>query len=79
MILHIEIKTLNQSCNNNLSNTSMIDSNIRNNFVEGKDACSNKDHFMNSTISTSNRFNKLRTVESTQNDKMIDDVIEIDV
>ena len=50
MILHIEKKTMNQSCNNNLSNTSTIDSNIRNNFVEGKDACSNKDHFMNSNI-----------------------------
>ena len=34
---------------------------------------------MNSNIPTSNRFDKLRTVENTQNDAKIDDVIEVDV
>ena len=34
---------------------------------------------MNSNIQTFNRFDKLRTVENTQKDAKIDDVIEIDV
>ena len=71
--------TKSKSCNNNLSNTPETDLNIRNNFAEDKDACSNKANFMNSNIPTYNRFDKLRTVENTQNDAKIDDVIEIDV
>ena len=71
--------TKSKSCNNNLSNTPETDLNIRNNFVEDKDACSNKANFMNSNIPTYNRFDKLRTVENTQNDAKIDDAIEIDV
>ena len=72
-------KTKSKNYNNNLSNTPETDFNIRNNFVEGKDACSNKANFMNSNIPTYNRFDKLRTVENTQNDTKIDDVIEVDV
>ena len=68
-----------RSCNNNLSKTAETDFNIRNNFGEDKDACSNKANFMNSNIPNYNRFNKLRTVENTQNDTKIDDVMEIDV
>ena len=33
---------------------------IRNNFVEDKNACSNKANFMNFNIPTSNRFDNLR-------------------
>ena len=71
--------TKSKSCNNNLSNTPEIDFNIRNNFVEDKDARSTKANFMNSNIPTYNRFDKLGTVENTQNDAKIDDVIEIEV
>ena len=34
---------------------------------------------MNSNITTYYRFDKLRTVENTQNDAKIDDVIEVDI
>ena len=71
--------TKSKYCNNNLSNTSETDFNIRNNFVEDKDACSNKANFMNSNIQTYNTFDISGTVENTQNDAKIDDVIEIDV
>ena len=57
----------------------MKDFNIRNNFVEDKNAHNNNSSFMNSDIPTSNRFDKLRTVENTQNNAKIDDVIEVDV
>ena len=66
-------------CNNNLSNTPGKDFNIRNNFVEDKNARSNKANFMNFNIPTSNRFDNLLSVKDTQNDAKIDDVIEIDV
>ena len=80
MILHMEIKTLSQKvATNNLSNTSQTDFNIRSNFVEDKDDRSNKANFMNSNIPTYNRFDKLLTVENTQNDPKIDEVIEINV
>ena len=62
-----------------MSNTPEKDFNIRNNFVEDKNACSNKANFMNFNISTSNRFDNLPSDENTQNDGKIDDVIEIDV
>ena len=62
-----------------MSNTPEIDFNVRNNFVEDKDAHSNIANFMNSNIPTCNKFNKLRTVKNTQNDTKIDGVIEIDV
>ena len=62
-----------------MSNTPVKDFNIRNNFVEDKNAHSNNSSFMNSDIPTSNRFDKLRTVENTQNNAKIDDVIEVDV
>ena len=68
-----------KSCNNNLSNTPETDFNVRNSFLEDKDACSNKANFMNSNIPSYNRFDKLGIVENTQNDAKIDDVIEIDV
>ena len=68
-----------KSCNNNLSNTPGKDFNIRNNFVEGKNAASNKANFMNFNIPTSNRFDNLGLVENTQNNAIFDDVIEIDV
>ena len=71
--------TKSKSCNNNLSNTPEISFNVRYNFVENKHACSNKANFMNFNIPISNRFDKLRTVENTQNDGKINDVIEIDV
>ena len=62
-----------------MSNTPEKDFNIRNNFVEDKNAFSNKANFMNFNISTSNRFDNLPSDENTQNDGKIDDVIEIDV
>ena len=62
-----------------MSNTPEKDFNIRNNFVEDKNSCSNKANFMNFNISTSNRFDNLPSDENTQNDGKIDDVIEIDV
>ena len=65
--------------NNNLSNTPEKDFNIRNKFVEDKNACSNKANFINFNIPTSNRFDNLLSVKDTQNDAKIDDVIEIDV
>ena len=71
--------TKSKSCNNNLSNTPEINFNVRYNFVENKHARSNKANFMNFNIPISNRFDKLRTVENTQNDVNINDVIEIDV
>ena len=71
--------TKSKSCNNNLSNTPEINFNVRYNFVENKHARSNKANFMNFNIPISNRFDKLRTVENTQNDGKINDVIEIDV
>ena len=52
--------------------------NIRNNFVEDKDPCSNKTNFMNPNIPTCNRFDKLRTVENAQNDAKFDGAIETD-
>ena len=62
-----------------MSNTPEKDFNIRNNFVEDKNACSNKANFMNFNIPTSNRFDNLPSDENTQNDGKIDDVVEIDV
>ena len=47
--------------------------------MEDKDVRSNKANFINYNILTSNRFEKLHTVENTQNVVKIDDVIEIDV
>ena len=47
--------TKSKNCNNNLSNNPEIDFNVRNNFVEDKDARSNKANFLNSNIPTSNR------------------------
>ena len=47
--------------------------------MEDKDVRSNKANFINYNILTSNRFEKLHTVENTQNVAKIDDVIEIDV
>ena len=47
----MEIKTLSQKVPT-LSNTPEIDSNIRNNFVEDKDAHSNKTDFVNFNIPT---------------------------
>ena len=52
--------TKSKSCNNNFSNTPEKDFIIRNNFVEDKNACSNKANFMNFNIPTSNRFDNLR-------------------
>ena len=66
--------TESKSCNNNLNNTPEKDFNIKNNFVEGKNARSNKANFMNFNIPTSNRFDNLRSVENTQNDAKFDDV-----
>ena len=71
--------TKSKSCNNNLSNIPEKYFNVGNNFVEDKNAHSNISDFMNFDIPTSNRFDKLRTVENTQNDAKIDDVIEVDV
>ena len=63
-----------------MSNTpENINFNIRNNFVEGENAPSNKANFMNFNIPTSNRFDNLDLVENTQNNANFDDVIEIDV
>ena len=62
-----------------MSNTPEKDFYIRNNFVEDKNARSNKANFMNFNIPTSNIFDNLRSVENTQNDAKIDKVIEIDV
>ena len=62
-----------------LINTPEMNFDIRNNFVEDKDACSNKANFMNSNIPNYNRFDKLCTVENTQNDAKSDDTIETDV
>ena len=62
-----------------MSNTPEKDFHIRNNFVEDKNARSNKVNFMNFNIPISNGFDNLRSVENTQNDAKIDDVIEIDV
>ena len=51
MLLQMEKNnTKSKSCSNNLSNIPEIDFNVRNNFVEDKDACSNKANFMNSNI-----------------------------
>ena len=71
--------TKSKSCNNNLSNTPEKDYNIRNSFVEGKNAHSNKANFMNFNIPTCNRFDNLCSVENTPNDAKFDGVIEIDV
>ena len=76
---YVNKNTKSKSCNNNLSNTPEIDFNIRNKFVEEKDARSNVVNFMKSNIPTSNRFNKLRAVENIKNKTKIDDVMEIDV
>ena len=62
-----------------MGNTPEKDFNIKNNFVEGKNARSNKANFMNFNIPTSNRFVNLRSVENTRNDAKFDNVIEIDV
>ena len=78
VILHNK-NTKSKCNNNNLSNTPEKDFNIRNNFVEDKDALSNKADFMNSNIPTSNGFDKLHAVGNTQNDAKIDGVIETDV
>ena len=48
-----------------------------NNFVEGKNAHSNKANFTNFNIQTSNKFDNLRSVENTHHN--FDDVIEIGV
>ena len=68
-----------KSCTNNLSNTPEKDFNIRNNFVEDKNARSNKAKFINFNIATTKRFGNLCLVENTHNDAKIDDVTEIDV
>ena len=60
-----------------MSNTPEKDFNIRNNFVEDKNARSNKANFMNFNIATSKRFGNLRSVENTHNDAKIDGVTEI--
>ena len=52
---------------------------IRNSFVEDKVARRNKANFMSSKIPTYYRFDKLQTVENTQNDVKFDDAIETDV
>ena len=52
--------TKSKGCNNNFNNTPGKDFIIRNNFVEHKNACSNKANFMNFNIPTSNRFDNLR-------------------
>ena len=62
-----------------MSNTPEKDFNIRNNFVEDKNARSNEANFMNFNIATSKRFGNLRSVENNYNDAKIDDVTEIDV
>ena len=62
-----------------MSNTPEKDFNIRTDFVEDKNALSNKASFMNFNIPSSNRLDNLRSVENTQNDATIDDVIEIDI
>ena len=62
-----------------MSNTPEKDFNIRNNFVEDKNARSNKTNFMNFNIATSKRFGNLRSVENTHNDAKIDGVTEINV
>ena len=62
-----------------MSNTPEKNFNIRSNFVEGKNACSNKANFMNFNISTSNRFDNLHSVENTQNKAKFHDVIKIHV
>ena len=71
--------TKSKSCNNNFSKTPDMNFNIRSNFVEDKDAHSNKANFMNSNIPTYKRFDKLRTVENTQNGAKFHDAREIDV
>ena len=76
---YVNKNTKSKSCNNNLSNTPEIDFNIRNKFVEEKDAPSNAVSFLKSNIPTSNRFKKLRAVENIKSKTKIDDVIEIDV
>ena len=52
---------------------------IRNSFVEDKDARRNKANFMSPKIPTYYRFDKLHTVENTQNDVKFNDAIETDV
>ena len=62
-----------------MGDTPEKDFNIRKNFVENKNARRSKANFMNFDILTSNGFDNLLSVENTQNDTKIDDVIEIDV
>ena len=68
-----------KSFNNNLGDTPEKDFNIRKKNFENKNARRNKANFMNFNILTSNGFDNLLSVENTQNDAKIDDVIEIDV